>query len=75
MENTPGWHSYEAVQIDGSWYKTTFIHEVVEQLKRKAVLVQAGLDEFSKSEILALHILNNSNHDFLWQSVEQLSAE
>lgn len=67
MENTPAWHSYEAVDIDGSWYNTPFIHKVVAELKKKSVLVQAGLDEFSKAEILVLHILNESNHDFLWE--------
>lgn len=66
MQNTPAWHSYKAVDIDGSWYKTTFIQEVVAELNKKAAFVQAGLDEFSKAEMLAAHILNESNHDFLW---------
>lgn len=67
MENTPAWHSYKAVEIDGSYYNTPFIHEVVAELNKKAALVQAGLDEFSKAEGLALHILNASNHGFLWK--------
>jgi hypothetical protein len=61
MENTPAWHSYEAVCVDGTWYNTPFIKEVVEQLMKKAYLVQAGLDEYSKAEIFALHVLSQSN--------------
>jgi ribonuclease HIII len=60
-ENAPAWHSYESVCVDGSWYHTTFIKEVVEQLMKKAPPVQAGLDEYSKAEIFALHILKESN--------------
>jgi len=61
MENNPAWHSYGSVCVDGTWYHTTFIKEVVEQLMKKAHLVQAGLDEYSKAEIFALHILKESN--------------
>lgn len=58
---TPHWHSTQAVCIDNVYYNTPFIKEVGEELMKKAFVVRAGLDEFTKAEILALHILRASN--------------
>jgi hypothetical protein len=61
MENSPSWHSYKAVNIDGIYYNTPFIKEVVEQLIRKSFLVRSGLDEYSLAEVFALKVLDGSN--------------
>jgi|688.fasta_scaffold739399_2 hypothetical protein len=61
MENNPSWHSYKAVNIDGIYYNTPFIKEVVEQLIRKSFLVRSGLDEYSLAEVFALKVLDGSN--------------
>jgi hypothetical protein len=61
MENNPSWHSYKAVNIDGIYYNTPFIKEVVEQLIRKSFLVRSGLDEYSLAEVFSLKVLDGSN--------------
>lgn len=58
---TPFWHSQPSIKIDNTYYSTPFIKEVVEELMKKAFVVRTGLDEFTKAEILALHVLRGSN--------------
>lgn len=55
------WHSYEAIEIDGKYYKTTFIMDIVKELSQKAFYVERGFAEFSKADRLVLHILKEAN--------------
>ena len=55
------WHSYKAIEIDGKYYNTSFIKEVIKELSQKAFYVERGFAEFSKVDMLVLHILKESN--------------
>lgn len=53
----PAWHSHKAVCIDGNWYNTSSIKEVIAELHGKAWLVERGFGEFTKAERIMIMIL------------------
>ena len=57
QDNTHAWHSSKAVCIDGKYYNTPFLKEVVAELSKKAFYAERGFAEFSKADMLVLHIL------------------
>jgi len=47
--------------IGGGFYKYRFVQDCVDELEQKAHRVAVGLDQFTKLEILAMQLLNDSS--------------
>ena len=57
MEVKDNWVGLHFIPL---YFTQTCVEEVVESLKRKALLVHVGLDEFTPAEKLAYHILKDN---------------
>jgi hypothetical protein len=44
------------------WVAPEFVEQVVSDIKRKAMLVHAGIDDFTPAEKLAFYVLEANHH-------------
>lgn len=64
------------LHIENPYYEKEYLSKMIDYLDRKALMVKAGLDELSPTDIFALEILGNScyytSEDYQkWREIQQ----